>query len=458
MEPVKYEGIFPKITGTEEETRSFTYFGLDKRPPANLALDEVSREVMAEISPLCGLLPGTKEYRKNGSRIYYDSKGIECATPECDTPSTHATYIAANAELLTQGLFRYITRRAKLRRQPMTAVLPRRVIDAIGNTWACHDSFFVSTPEYNETVKDECSPNAALWEGFLRSRNFITGAGLVTASGLQYSQKLSKENKFNSYGYSPSLLRVDLEHGQRLETRCNDINLKDWACIARIGGAGLLLAATQSGLASKLRGAKPYQFDEQHLFTNTLSLDEDLRLKPSGTIRYSVDTQRYTVATILDELTDIPPHYRRIGQEILSFCDDFDAVLDGTADFEVLAGRADWAEKLRIIRASIVKNSGRQTPTDARSQAIDQLYDRTVLHAWPTGKTERLDSFGQMLARRQGKITQGAIQKAMVSPPHTRASRRVAKALEFGSQVSQCSWHTLKYTQGEITYEYKVAM
>jgi hypothetical protein len=446
--------LFPRAMGIEEETRPVIYNGLAQYGPVGTHSTAHKPAIITEIQSICPTLPGSNEFYTNGSKIYLDAGGIELATAELMTPELAPTHIAANAELLLTGLANYLRYRTSQDGQARTAILPRRVIDSAHNTWACHDNLSVERPEsYATAIMEETTGIGKLWHYYLRSRNFITGAGHIDESGVHFSQKLTVPNLLTKYAYSASLFRYEAKHGPRFEIRCNDINLSDWAITVRLGSAAMVLAASQTPLLAKLTASQPFQLPEEYEFTNDITVESDLHLKSTGSLQRSIDLQRYIHTTILNELEEytdlaIPQIYRTIGKQVLDYCDDLEKTLSGTTGLRTIASRPDWAEKLRIVIADIEKRPADRTPTDSRSQAVDQLYDRIVLRAVKDGKTttlQRKNGFGYT-QKNSYESPANSVQVAMKSPPdNSRASRRVARALELGATIKSLDWHQITY-------------
>jgi hypothetical protein len=446
---------FPEVAGTEEETRiSIVSPAQGDQPLTTWALaDEAHHKLNRGIDKFCPSLPGSKEFRENGSRTYVDAGGVELATPEVDNPEDQWIYVNAQARLLEKSLERYMCGESRARRQRLTGLFHRRVIDDENNTWGCHDNFSVQNPGYEGLVLEPEFDAGHVWVGYLYSRTFITGAMRIGEDAATFSQKLSVPHVFNRYGYINSLLRTNADHGQRLEIRCNDINLQRWAFLSRIGCAALVLTATQTPLAVKLSKSSQFKFEEPDPEWNVIPLDENLEIFASKSLLRAIEMQHYVISTILEELENytgepMPSIYRTIGQSTLRYCEDMEAIVYGRKGLEALDNRADWAAKLNVIIEHIRRNPSERRLGDEKSRRADLLYDRVAIHAHPNGSVETLHGYGYKLAAEAAQPhDNNSIEKAMRRPPqNTRAAVRVHAAKRLHGFVRKCDWHALRVT------------
>lgn len=459
MQTLEYP-VIPEIGGTEEEERIDIYFSnpVTKVDSFVMALDEHGvRSLMEAVDPFCGILPGSNEYLSNGARFYHD-RGIELATPECANPLQQAAYITANAELLIRGLGDYVATLSQNTRQTnVKAVVQRRVIDSEGHTWGCHDNHSIRKPNFEIDVYNDPRVKE-LFNSYLTSRSFITGAGYIGHDGAYFSQKMMANNAYSAHGTKPSLVNVKTSHGQRLEDRSNDINLFDWATTARIGGMALVVAAAQTPLVKRLTGKSYYQFKLPRSEYNRVPLNADLQLRSSENLTQLVDHQRFVFETILkyfekDTGQKIPLVYSEIATSILQYCGDVVSVMNGIDDPEKLNDRVDWSNKLSVVRTSVKRKPLERRLTDARSKALDMHYDRITVESIDESSEDEESAvvtrgYGYGLAEEHRLNKQSAIERATIEPPRTtRAYDRVTQALRLGNAVTDCSWDEIRYTR-----------
>ena len=446
---------FPEMSGSEEEFR-LTISELNNRNSKNDL-----PKLLSGMDSICPPLPGSKDFRANGSRTYIDAKGIELATPEVKTPIDQLVYTEAGVRILSDSLTNFLLSESKRTKTEQYGIVQRRVIDNDGNTWGVHDNFSVWDPDYLSSINQERTTLGQVWSGFLSSRGFITGAMRVDETPT-FSQKLSVEHAYSTKSYSNSLLYADTSNGPRLEIRCSDVNLQEWAFVSRIGGAALVLAATQTRLIGEL--SKNYQtlMSQNISAWNTIPLDKDLGLKADTALLSAIDIQHFTMSTILDRLEDymnlpIPKVYRRIGEEILKFCEDVEAVAFGSKDLTTLMGRADWAGKLVVLREHLRRNPSGRRIGDAKSKLLDLWYDQIFIDIQSDGSPSTTYGYGYDQASASYSQSHAlAIEHAIKNPPtNTRAAQRVKNAQKLGDRVKDCDWHNLVYDdQGKLIEMY----
>ncbi len=453
---------FPQYSGTEEETRVtlIEYERKSGKPSSTtIPLSSELAQINTLMNRYCPALPGCKldgkdYFRENGSRTYVDAGGVELATPEVKTPVDQAVYITANALLYEKGLRDFTIEKSRFSKKSVAAIFQRRVIDQKGNTWGCHDNFSVRDAiDYNELVSDQNKPISRIWLGFLMSRVIITGSMYIGSDRTCFSQKLSQPHEnFNSYGYNNSMLRVNNEHGQRLEIRCCDINIQDWATVARIGGAGLLLAATQTSLVEELINSPHYDIQwPRDDDWNNIPIKKNLQLTTSDHLKAHIATQRFTFQTILNGYEKatkkpIPPIYKQIGKSILKFCDDLEAVAEEKTDIDTLVGRADWATKLYAIRRNMQKFDNRVLGDDL-SKYYDMLYDQIKIMIKTDGSVSIDRGYGHKMSEKRSFYREklSILETAIAKPPaKSRAAIRVNVAKSLGNQATSCNWHGIK--------------
>ena len=456
-----HNDYFPQIMGTEEETRFFSYknntlkpiiftkSNSDSRSEAakiNLYLSKICRPLIAEDN-----INGDDLFLENGSRSYVDQGGIELATPETKSPEDSVKYIKANALLYERAMSDYLQDISRRKHEDITVMVQRRVIDQSGSTIGHHDNLsFQNSSDIKNKLLNSSKGLGLIWVNYLYSRNFINGSMMIDESGALFSQKLSQSHNFDEYNYVNSLLRIDHSHGNRLEIRCNDINLQDWSVVSRLGGDALILAASQTALANKLAQVPYYLFEwlQYDNSWNKIPVDKDNNFHYSPDLQANIDLQRFYISTILEELEDymnqaIPDTYKQIGQSILKYCDDIEEVMYGKKKLEDLMNRVDWAVKLYAIQKKMADN-----PTlklgDARTKLLDMRYDQIKFDATAKGDIAITHGYGYKMADKTALHSPKQIEDATTTPPEeTRAAQRVQLAKCNAKQLIGCNWHYL---------------
>lgn len=452
--------FFPEITGCEEEVR----IALVVNGPKNNNNPSLRHNKILEcMDNFCPPLSDTHAsssnvYRENGSLTYIDTNGIELASAEVLSPQEHITYGKANSILLERSLENYLSFESKRSQLPLIAIWQRRVTDQKQKTWGYHDNLSVHrTDDYAELVKDGNSNVSKLWLNFLLSRTFITGAMKITANNMYYSQKLATPFEFSGYGNKNILLRTDETHGQRLEIRCNDINLQDWSALSRIGGAALVLAASQTELSDVIMKRIPelkVKWPVTNFSWNKMGLTKDMKLKKDGNLMQNIDIQRFIFDTILNNLEDytnqpIPSHYRSIGESMLRYCSDVESVAEGKEDIDILLDRSDWAVKLYAVRKNIQDDPKDRFLGDYKSRFYDMLYDKITINGNPDDSVSTQHGYGYKWSNKNSSVLPNQIEEAIINPPRgSRAQARVQLNKSLGDRVISNDWHCLKIEYG----------
>lgn len=384
---------------------------------------------------------------------------IERATPECATPEQLSVYVRASEQLLIDIVGNYLATESENIPGELRARIQRRVVDSSGSRKACHDSFGVS-PE-SKLGKANHLPPPAL--AHLATRSFITGAGYVRGSGLRYAQKIGGLRMVNGYGYFGSMYRTTKSEGTpRIEARCSDINISDWATTMRVGGMAIAIALNQTPLADTMVGLFPEEAIWQAKDCNRVNLNRDGSFQSSWEQQFAVDFQQGSAELAMTKLLlhcdEVPPELFKIAKEIYDFCDDYRKVLKGEATIDLLADRADWAAKFATIQRGVVKDRKfgiKRKLTDVISRAADMRYDYIGMSAIDGQLMPISYGTGYKLRERgvfNGKtITAEDVSLALRRPPaNTRAALRSSLIRRYN--VTNCDWNSVQVVDGDIKH------
>ena len=454
---------FPRVIGTEEETGLLV--GLDGvyDEPVELCINRemyIAPELRAH---------GQSEFLTNGFRLYIggsepnDSSAyetnLERATPETISPWQLAQY-SRGSELLIEGILeRYTEIKAENYGQEVDVRYHRRVIDSQGHRKACHDNYSLET-EFAD--KDEI-PQSLIY--MLAARSLLTGAGLVTKDGYQYAQKIGGLKQVRGYGYFGTMFRTNIEHGDRLEIRCGDQNVSDWATVMRTGSVALMLALHQTPLGEEIeKNLKIKNVDNSMLYhaneINEALLPDIHELVLSKPQIQAIDFMEQVATLTMDKLqlyAELPIEYYKIAREIHEFCEDYRKVGRGELSYSALADRADWAAKLAIIQRNIDKDAKfgiARELGDYESKADDMHYDMTRYTRSPgdekttieRGPGHRMRDRGLFRYTVESRDAEHALYNA---PAETRAHARAFLLKNYFS--GYCSWN--KVSVGENNYD-----
>lgn len=317
----------------------------------------------------------------------------------------------------------------------------------------CHDNLsFTSTASEVENLTNK-SAVTKLWNLHLLTRGFVTGAGLVSEGEVKFAQKMTENLTVLGYkAFLPRMIRSTICYPSlgRLEVGCSDVNLSYWASTMRVGAAALIHAASQTSLATRLIDEIGETTVSQTDF-NSMGIDkETFGLKPCRGTYKSLEIQRLLFGTILSDLEDasnepMPPHLRRIGEENLEFCDDFERVIERRDGVEILAKRSDWAQKLAVMIKDVAREGDKvKASRKDRAKLLDKAYDMSVLTVNMAGELTCEIPYGEKLSKANTDISTEQLQSARTQPPPTRAAIRVNRAIECKDTHTVINWTILK--------------
>jgi len=449
------ESPLPLVMGNEEETGMIVKLDDQFDEPYEIA------ENLSSYIP-SSFLGSHDEYLTNGFRIYVGGSedfgratNIERSTPECILPDDLNKYIRVGEMIMDQIVENYIKDASTETEDTVTVRLQRRVVDSYGNRKGCHDNFCI---ENDSEIGDSLEIVPHLKQ-FIATRNFITGAGYFTEDeGVFYSQKIGGLEEVNGYGYRGTVGRVvqDIDT-MRLEIRCNDINISDWATQIRLGGMGLMLALNELGELDRLDSFTDYLSDYEYIATtknlNSMELSDDGNITMSKSQLRGLDYQQRVAELALKYISlyiDLPHNYRRIANEIYDYCDDMKKVIGGQADIKILADRADWAAKLTQIRDGIEADRDfgiSRDFGDVKSRATDLRYDYKEISGRDGKITSRRIGNGLKLRERGNfRISQNEklIHSIQATPPNNTRAKLRSLLLE-DIKVKDCYWSSVSF-------------
>lgn len=424
---------FPLVMGTEEEV------GLNGLTPYD--------DSATIASTVRNHLPFTlkdSDFTESSYRIYRDAGGqLEFATPETTSPDQLSAYIRGVEEYLKIGVGSYAIAQSTLLDRPITARLHRRVIDSGGTTRGCHDNFGGYYPELT-SLQEHVLAN------YLVSRQFLTGAGYVGLNDWAYSQKMNgitgySAQQIGSYLFSEKREEAKDKPFVRIETRCNDVNISEWAQQIRLGTTALFLAILQTPFVREVE--KQSFFSEQNTIDrgkqiNDLVVNGDGYLSPRKIHYEALDFMRYFLDFVTQELEDfvydVPLKLKRIAIDASEACDDYRRILDGEEPISLLADRADWAKKFEIVtkhRERDLADGKPRAKCDAKERGVDLAYDAIIITA-SRGEIDKIVQGAGYIARdRDGFRYPGQYAdptQVMSQPPlNTRAKVRSELLLEY---------------------------
>lgn len=457
--------VYPLAYGNEEETGLLDNFCGEMAEPYELAGDLASY-IPKEI-------PYAKHrealYLQNGAKLYPGrgagtslSTNIEHASPECRTPRQLATYIRAGELIVANTVQSFLDITSGGTQINMKARMQRRVVDSLGNRKGLHDNFGID--KQSALAGAASLPDQIL--AHLGSRSFITGAGYASAYGPQYAQKIGGLGFVKGYGFVGSMYRIALTEGTpRIEIRCGDINISDWAARVRIGSTAIALALNQTPLGKKLPDTSESDALVFARQMNKMQLNINGTIAPSQDILAAVDFQQSQAELALSELEDytdpLPPELYWTAREVYNYCQDFKNVISGDVSIRILADRADWAAKFSWILDRLVQDDSRgidRDLVDINSQAADMRYDYIGLSSSEGNAIRPVHGYGYRL-RKRGKFKGGPITDSEISSAYNNAPRETRAVLRshliVNYPVSSCNWHTVTLSDEDYADAFK---
>lgn len=411
-------------------------------------------------------------FTKNGGLIYVggaeDSDGIFCstnletATPECSTPSELVRYMRA-ADILLRHVAEDYAKINSAYGCEINVRLQQRVVDSWGNRKGCHDNFGI-LPDSMELITgvDKQLPDQFVWH--LATRSFVTGAGLVRPNKLNFAQKIGGLTDVTGYGYKGTMYRTTTDNGTpRVEVRCSDSNISDWASWMRIGSSAVVLALMQTPVLDSFETPDLYLEEKTIALAgemNSLRLDEDGQLvqRKGDPLISAIDYQERIADAGMDVLPnyvdDFPDEYFMIARELKQYCEDMRKVLGGEADLRLLADRADWAAKMCDVQARIERDQcrgERRWMRDIKSQARDLMYDYYGISAVDGVLQRPAVGTGYKLRDKdvfRKTVPEMDVVAAYHKPPrHTRAHARTKLLQSY--HIASVDWHRVEVNSGE---------
>lgn len=454
---------YPQAMGNEEETGLlFRLVGADKW----LELDEFDNDFFEERVHDVDV-EHAEQFLVNGMRLYAggangaktNNTNLERATPECADPKELTTYIGASRQYTERMIESYVhghndhNAHIEWPENMIGSVrLQRRVRDSKGNTKACHDSF-----DRGRLLGDvDATPSAeSLLLAHAMTRPIVTGAGYVDGDkGLYFfAQKMSNISEVDEKTYGSSVLSSG--DPSRIEFRCGDQNISEWATWMRVGSAALVIAMAATPLGKKLERELEDKIAGYYTHTHESALllnHYDFGMKDPE----SLDVQKRLASAALDELqlyADLPNEYFRVASEWAGYLEDLGRYRRGELELEALSGRSDWAAKLRGIKRSIARDESfgiNRRVGDVQSLAQDLSYDVVRYVFQPDGNITKKQGWGYKFMERYGVSVTSPMEvaRALQHPPHGRARVRSALIRAYSEYLIEANWNEVTVAFG----------
>jgi len=447
----------PLDAGTLREVHSFArIFGIETEYGVSVTGADVpcdaSQTAMMMFQPIVASARSTNTYIENGSRLYLDvGSHPEYATSEACDPMD-ALAVDAAGELVMRDLALDAQQRLRATHGPRATVhVFKNNVDSAGHSFGCHENYLVRRFVPLDVIEHELLP-------FLITRQLFTGAGRVTESGFQITQRADFLDEAVSSATTRSRPMVntrdephaDPDSFRRLHVIIGDSNRSQWSTWMKLAVTHLVLCAIEDAFRHGVpSGFEQYAFADPAAANRTVSrfLDNpraELTLESGESVSALGLQRRYYAAvkafieTHGDALASSLP-----ATTIDTIMGEWSRVLDALerGAYDALADRVDWAAKKRLFDAL---KRRRPDVTFAQMEQLELDY-----HDIANGRL-----YGSLVARNQMRelLTGDNVEYAVHNPPtDTRAALRgrfVDAALNVGAQFS-ADWTHLTLTAPE---------
>ena len=320
-------------------------------------------------------------------------------------------------------------------------------VDSAGHSFGCHENYLVRRFVPLEVIEHELLP-------FLITRQVFTGAGRVTESGFQITQRADFLDEAVSSATTRSRPMVntrdephaDPDAFRRLHVIIGDSNRSQWATMMKLATAHLVLCVIeQAGREGRESGFSRFAFADASAANRAVSRDmsgvtASFDMADGSTLQGGAVAmqERYlqAVEQFVDEHPEVASSLPRtdVHDVIRQWRNVLEIFRSGNVD--ALSDKVDWVCKRRLFEALRTRSGGNvaqrkleQLDLDYHDVANGALYDSLL----------RRGTLHSLIGDRQA-------QEARTMPPaDTRAALRgrfVSAAKAYGAQYS-CDWTRL---------------
>ena len=443
----------PLDAGTLREVHSFArIFGIETEYGVSVtgadAPCDASQTAMMMFQPNITAARSTNTYIENGSRLYLDvgSQPEDATSEACDPMDALA--VDAAGELVMRDLAQDAQQRLRSTHGAHATVhVFKNNVDSAGHSFGCHENYLVRRFVPLEVIEHELLP-------FLITRQVFTGAGRVTESGFQITQRADFLDEAVSSATTrsrPMVSTRDEPHAdpdafRRLHVIIGDSNRSQWATMMKLATAHLVLCVIeQAGREGRESGFSRFAFADASAANRAVSRDmsgvtASFDMADGSTLQGGAVAmqERYlqAVEQFVDEHPEVASSLPRtdVHDVIRQWRNVLEIFRSGNVD--ALSDKVDWVCKRRLFEALRTRSGGNvaqrkleQLDLDYHDVANGALYDSLL----------RRGTLRSLIGDRQ-------VQEARTMPPaDTRAALRgrfVSAAKAYGAQYS-CDWTRL---------------
>lgn len=443
----------PLDAGTLREVHSFArIFGIETEYGVSVTGADVpcdaSQTAMMMFQPIVASARSTNTYIENGSRLYLDvGSHPEYATSEACDPMD-ALAVDAAGELVMRDLALDAQQRLRATHGPRATVhVFKNNVDSAGHSFGCHENYLVRRFVPLDVIEHELLP-------FLITRQLFTGAGRVTESGFQITQRADFLDEAVSSATTRSRPMVntrdephaDPDAFRRLHVIIGDSNRSQWATMMKLATTHLVLCVIeQAGCEGRESGFSRFAFADAGAANRAVSRDmsgvnASFAMADGPTLQGGAVAmqERYlqAVEQFVDEHPEVASSLPRtdVHDVIRQWRNALEVFRSGNVD--ALSDKVDWVCKHRLFEALRTRSGG--NVAQRKLEQLDLDYHDVANGA----------SYDSLLRRGtlHSLIGDWQAQEARTTPPaDTRAALRgrfVSAAKAYGAQYS-CDWTRL---------------
>lgn len=461
MKKIDPELLMPKMMGTEIEL-SFSYKPREENSKEK-ATKNSAPDYDAKLFQLAKYLLDAVHVddntitTSNGSVFMQicSDRPLEIATPECNNPKELVAYTEAARTIIRQCSKEFLN---EYQDNIRSISIHDRVIDSNETTWGVHDNYSKLPHEADYGLEIDKTPSMLLIH--LLTRSSISGSGWVNQESINngswmMSQKTPSIKKLIYKSWSSSAMSGD---DDRLEVRCSDNNLSEWAQVMRLGSMALVLALVRTGYTHEMIG-----IDDSFLNLYEVGSYDELLVNKDGEVKLTKAAKRGLMVQrrlaeaschLLDIYEDFDPGYKKIARDWLEFTERLTDESDNGSIDLLNYMETDWASKFYIIQKKIKNSEDPRTPYDFKSLQTDLLYDRTMFDApMIDGKIFCIESIADQINKKypRRRILDNSIRKQALSdiPKGGQAELRHKKIndiLDNNGLISDIEWRAITWT------------
>lgn len=427
--------MIPRVFGIETE------YGLMTTGEQGTDPLDVDQAAYILFEPIVKAGRSTNTFLKNGSRLYLDvGSHPEYATAECDNLAD-----LLSADCAGDRIFVDLLERANSVTEGHTFHLFKNNVDAVGNSFGCHENYLIRRRRDFRARIDALVP-------FFITRQILVGAGHVrrTSEGCDYAISQRADQVWDAISSATTRSRPivntrDEPHGnpekyRRLHVIVGDSNMSQYSTALKVATVNFLLCLVDEGaLMPQLAFAEPM------VAIRDISHDLDLEQRYEMTdgrhltareiqmIYYETVCNHLDAAGYLENLPDIDRQMLRLWGTILD---------NVQSNRERLAPYVDWIAKYQLLERYRAKSE--LAWDDPRLARLELAYHDISSR----GLSRSLHEKGVLASI----VSEDDIQRAVTEPPQSTRARIRGTFVDTAERLRKdvlVDWTTLRLMDGD---------